>query len=188
MIHFFLSVFLFVFPLSSLAVSVPSWEIIPDESSITFTATQNNAPVTGKFTKFTGDIQVDPNQLKDSHVKIVVDMNSLSTSYQDLTATLITPDWFNTKLFPKAVFVSSQFTKTGDKTYRVDGMLTIRDKSVPVTLILIEDNDSGTKAHVHGSTELKRNDFGVGQGEWAATKEVKDEVKVDFVLSASKKK
>lgn len=165
----------------------PEWQIVPGESELTFTATQNGAPVTGKFKNFTGDIHFDPYQLKASKVKIIVNMGSVSTEYGEIADTLMTPDWFNVKLFSQAIFTAEDFIKTGNKTFQAKGTLTIRNKTVPVTVDFTEQEYSATKARMKGSSLIKRTAFGVGQGEWAATSEVKDEVKVDFVLSATKK-
>src|SRR5690348_13839148 len=115
-------VFLFalmLFLVSAAAVAAQSaWQIVPNQSAITFTATQNNAPVTGKFTTFSGDINFDPAQLNSSNVKIVVNIGSVATSYKDVGDTLKTADWFDIKHFPQAVFKSSSFTKTGDNKYQ----------------------------------------------------------------------
>ena len=160
------------------------WQIVPAESSLQFTATQNNSPVKGQFKKFSGDIQFDPNQLTTSQVKIIIDINSVSASYKELVDTLKTPDWFDIKLFPNAEFKATQFKKIDDKSYQADGNLTIRDKTIPTTLTFTLDEYTPTKAHVSGKTLLKRSDFGIGRGEWAKTDDVKDEVTVTFTLSA----
>lgn len=164
-----------------------TWQIVPKDSSLTFTATQNNAPVSGQFKTFTGEINFDPAKLDSSSVNIVVDVGSVTASYKDVADTLKTPDWFDTKVFPKAVFKASQFTKTGDKNYQAAGNLTIRDKTVPVTLTFTLDEYSPTNAHAAGSTTLKRSAFGVGRGDWASTDTVKDDVQVNFILSVVKK-
>ncbi len=177
---------LFVWPMISIA-AIPAWEIKPKESSISFTATQNNAPVSGKFTTFSGLIHFDPNELSTSDVTITIDMNSVSTPYAEVAKTLKTAEWFNIATFPNAVFKANKFTKTGDKTYQAQGSLTIRDKTVPVVLTFTLENYSKTQALVKGSTDLKRLAFNVGQGEWSKTDAVKDEVKVDFILSAVSK-
>jgi polyisoprenoid-binding protein YceI len=173
-------------PIVSFA-EVPSWQVIPTESKLSFTAIQNDAPVTGEFKTFTGKILVDPQNYKNSSIDIIVDINSLTSSYSDVTKTLITPEWFNAKLFPKAEFKATDFEKTGDKTYQAKGTLTIRDKSAPVTLTFTADQPSPDKGVVKGSTVIKRTAFGVGQGEWADTKTIKDNVKVDFIVTAVKK-
>lgn len=167
--------------------AAPQWQIVPSKSTLSFTATQNNAPVTGEFKTFTGEISFDPTQLTTSKVRIVVDMTSVSASYSDLTSTLITADWFNVKSFPEAVFIANKFTKLSDNNYRANGNLTIRDKTVPVTLQFKLAEYSDTKTHVIGTTQLKRLDFGVGQGEWKSTSEIKDEVQVNFDINTTRK-
>ena len=164
-----------------------SWEIIPKESSLSFTATQNDAPVTGEFKTFSGKILVDPQNYKNSSIDIIVDISSLSASYSELVSTLVTPDWFNAKLFPKAEFKATEFEKTGDKTYQAKGTLRIRDKSAPVVLTFTAEQPSPEKGIVKGSTVIKRTAFGVGQGDWADTNSVKDDVKINFTVTAVKK-
>lgn len=177
---------LILLPVVSIA-AVPSWKIIPNESSLSFTAVQNGAPVTGKFTNFTGNIDFDLNQLGESNVKIIIDVGSISDAYNQLSDTLKAPEWFDVKLFPQAIFQSTGFVKTGDKTFQVSGNLTIRDKTLPVTLTLTQEEYSQTKARMKGTTTIKRTAFGVGQGEWADTKTVKDDVQVDFIITGVKK-
>jgi len=183
--NWILAVCILMLPLMANAAA-PAWQIVPSESSITFTGIQNNAPASGSFKKFTGTINFDPNQLNDSKVKMVVDINSVTTTYSDLTSTLITDDWFNVKLFPNAVFEASQFTKMGDNKYQATGTLTIRDKTVPVTLLFETKELSATKVLAKGSATIKRSQFGVGQGEWADTDTVKDDVQVNFIITANK--
>lgn len=166
------------------AASAPHWEIIPKDSSLIFTATQNGSPVAGQFKKFMGNINFDPVALSSSNVQITIDITSISTSYKDIENTLKTPEWFDAKLFPNAIFKASQFTKTGNNTYQANGTLTIRDKTIPILLNFTLDKYTETNAHVMGSTVLKRTAFGIGTGEWSKTDEVKDDVKVNFVLSA----
>lgn len=172
-------------PILTYAAS-PVWKIVPNESNITFTAIQNNAPVGGQFKTFSGTIQFDPNDLKGSMLKIVVDLNSVTTAYKEVGDTLKTEPWFDIKVFPNATFSANQFEKTGNNTYQAKGTLSLRDKSLPVMLTFTLDEYTDTKAHAKGSTTLSRTAFGVGQGDWAKTSEIKDDVKVDFVVFAVK--
>ena len=164
-----------------------SWQIIPAESHLGFTATQNGAPVSGEFKTFRGEIVIDPDNIKTGHIEIVVDINSVSASYADLKQTLTTADWFNAKLFPTAVFKASEFKQTGKNSYEAIGTLRIRDKSAPATLVFHAEEPVPEKRVVTGSTSIKRSTFGVGQGEWAGTDQVKDEVSVNFKVVAVKK-
>jgi polyisoprenoid-binding protein YceI len=173
-------------PLTSTA-AVPVWEIVPKDSTIAFTATQNNAPVIGEFKGLTGKINFDPNQLNQSNVEIIVNVNSLTDPYNQLTSTLKDKDWLDAKQFPQAIFRSSNFKKIGDKTYEAKGVLTIRDKALPLAVNFTQETYSPTKARVKGTAIIKRSAFGIGQGEWADTKSVKDEVKIDFTISVVRK-
>lgn len=175
-----------LFPLVAFA-EVPAWEIIPNESSLTFTATQNGAPVTGKFKDFSGDINFDPAQLDKSNIKIIINIGSIWDPYNQLSDTLKSADWFNAKTFPQAIFQSTRFVKAGDKTYQVNGTLTIRDKTKPITFNFTQQEYSQTKAKMMGGTTIKRTDFGIGQGEWSDTKVVKDDVQINFIVSATRK-
>lgn len=177
---------LFIFPILAKAAA-PAWQMVPKDSTITFTATQNNSPVSGVFKTFSSEINFDPSALDSSSVKITVDTGSVSTSYKEVGETLKAPEWFDVKIFPQAIFTANHFTKTGDKTYKAEGTLTIRDKTVPVVLTFNLEEYSATKARVKGETSLKRTQFGVGSGDWAKTDEVKDDVKVEFTLVATKK-
>lgn len=182
----FRSIVLFLLSMESSAAP-PQWNIVPEESELSFSATQNDAPVTGEFKKFTGTIFVDPKDLKNSSIDILVDIHSLTASYGILKETLVTPDWLNADNFPKAEFKATQFEKTGNNTYKADGTLTIRNQSAPVTLSFTADQPTPNKGIVVGSTVIKRSTFGVGQGEWSSTKEVKDDVTIHFKVVAIKK-
>jgi len=170
-----------------IAVQLPEWQIIPAQSKLTFTATQNGAPVVGEFKQFGGAIFVDPTNYQASRINIIVDITSVSASYADVTNTLTSADWFNTNLFPKAEFKATEFKQLDSKTYEAIGTLTIRDKTAPVTLKFTAEETSTAHGVIEGSTVIKRTVFGVGQGEWSNTDAVKDDVTVNFKINAVKK-
>lgn len=169
---------------ATIYAAVPQWQIIPESSRLTFKGTQNNAPASGEFKKFDGTIKFDPDNVSEGEVIINIDMNSIYTNYADMTNTLISNDWFAVKLFPTAVFKANQFKKLDADHYQAIGTLTIKNKSVPITLAFTKIENANGKAQVKGETSLKRTAFGVGTGEWGDTETVKDDVKVEFTLNA----
>lgn len=166
--------------------AVPTWQIVPAQSHITFTATQNNAPVTGQFNQFAGNIEFDPNQLSADQVTMTVNMASVNASYGEIADTLKSADWFNVQQFPKATFTAKDFVKTGDNQYQAKGTLTLRDKSLPVVLNFSLTTYTATQAVAKGSAQISRLQFGVGQGQWANTDAIKDNVQIQFVIAATK--
>lgn len=162
----------------------PQWRILPKESELTFTGVQNGAPLKGEFKSFTAKIFFDPDALSGSSIDVVIDMNSLALSYAEAKTTLLSADWFNVKLFPKAEFKATQWKRAGDNSFQALGTLKIRDKIVPVTLNFKTEKLSDNKGMVTGNAIIKRTAFGVGQGDWASTEEVKDEVTINFKVVA----
>lgn len=166
---------------------ISSWQMIPGESSISFTATQNNSPITGKFTVFTAVMKGDPQHLDVSHVSIKINMSSIHADYMLVADTLKSADWFDVKQYPEGIFEAKHFRQTAKNAYQADGMLTLRDKTLPIALNFVVDNMSPNKMQIKGATVFKRTAFGIGQGDFSKTAEVKDDVRVDFVLTAVKK-
>jgi polyisoprenoid-binding protein YceI len=178
--------FALLFTVTNIQAAPSVWKMIPEKSRLVFAATQNNAPLKGEFKKFDAEIHFDLDQLKQSRVKIIVDINSLASSYEELTSTLKLADWFDMKVFPQAVFEAREFVKKNDIEYEAKGNLTIRNKTLPITLTFKAVQSDATHGMVKGYTTIKRTAFGVGQGEWASVDEIKDDVRVDFEVNATK--
>lgn len=175
-----------LFPILLYANELPKWTILPKQSSLTFTAIQNNAPISGEFKRFTGEIIADPNQYESSKITINIDMTSLTTSYGDLTTMLLSADWFDVVKFPIASFKATHFNKVNETTYTAEGTLTIRNKTAPVTLTFTAKESNTGYYVVQGDTIIKRITFGVGQGEWADVSNIKDDVHINFKITAQK--
>ena len=81
------------------------------------------------------------------------------------------------------MYHATRFERAGSG-WRAVGELTIRGvrKAVPVSFTLA---DSAGTTVMKGSASLKRLDFGLGQGEWASTEWVGDDVEVRFELKLS---
>lgn len=181
--------FIFIFSCFLLPIQASAfvWHIVPEKSSLHFKATQNNAPVTGEFKTFTGNIDFDQQALNKSHVDITVDTASVITSFKDVADALKTAEWFDVKVFPKAIFTAKDFKKINDKDYEANGTLILRDKTLPLTLHFTFAKYTDVDAVVTGHANLKRTDFGVGQGEWKKTDGVKDPVEITFKIEAVRK-
>lgn len=165
---------------------IPSWDINLETSNLSFTATQNNAPAAGSFKSFTASVEFDKENLEKSKVKVIIDMRSVYADYEDLVLTLKMPEWFDVEKFPEATFESTKFSKSVNGTYQAEGNLTIRDKTKPVIIDFTIKKYTEKELIIEGETTIKRTDFGIGQGEWASTDEVKDPVRIHFKLQGLK--
>ncbi len=164
------------------AARAEKWKIDPAQSSLTFAGTQAGEKFTGKFSRFSAAISLDPQNLAAAHIEVTVDVASAVTGDRQRDEALPGKDWFDVKKFPQARFVSKEVRRAGD-SYEADGDLTLRGVTKPVRLkftLRIE----GNRAEAKGHAQLMREDFGVGKGEWNSDQWVAFEVGVDFDLKA----
>jgi polyisoprenoid-binding protein YceI len=167
------------------------WKIIPEQSTIEFTAKYGKDAIIGNFTQFDGTISFDSKAPEKSRVMIEVQMNHIKSDDKDAVTYLPMAEWFAAKEFPTSVFMVENIRKVSDTEFLADGSLKMRDKTMPVSLpftLDIKDGDNGDTgkqfARMNGTATLKRLDFGIGQGEWAATDVIANEVDLKIHLEA----
>lgn len=166
---------------------IPSYSVIKEKSFIKFFAIQNNAPIEGKFTDYAADIKFDNAHLDKSSVSVEIKTASVEASYEEVAKNIKMPDWLATEQFPTAVFKAKNLNRMPmSDNYYAQGELTLRGKTVPVTLNFQLDQSNDKIAIAKGYVTLHRNDFGVGQGEWANSDTIKNEVRVEFRITAQK--
>ena len=150
----------------------------PEKSDLTFTFKQMGVPVDGKFKKFEAQLDFDAKKPEAGKIAFTVDLGSVSLGDASFDAELAKAPWFDTKRNGKATFVSTGIKPTGAGKYDVAGKLTIkgasRDIVVPITL---------NQGVASGSVPIKRLDFKIGDGEWADTSMVANDVTVKFKLA-----
>lgn len=88
----------------------------------------------GQFRALSGRLSFSGATPEDSEVAIEIDTGSIDTRSTELDGALKAKSMFNSETFPAARFVSTQVRQTGDKTGKVDGLLTIRDITKPIIL------------------------------------------------------
>ena len=152
----------------------------PAQSRLQFTGIQAGAEFKAVFHKFTAAVDFSPDDLAGSHFDVLIDLASVDSEDSDRDSTIRGPDIFDVGRFPKAHYVTRSFTKTATG-YSAVGALTLRGvtKDVPIDF-QFASNASGAK--LDGGANLKRLDFGAGQGDWKSTDQIKDEVKINFSL------
>lgn len=165
--------------LASLAaggVYAAQWQAAAPQSKLTFNAVQAGAAFEGQFKKFAATVAFDPAKPTECQFDVSIDTTSVDTQDGERDETLKSADLFDTKRFPQSRYVSKGCTARGQQ-FVSNGKLTLRNvtRDVPITFTF----DGKT---LKGSAQLKRLDFGVGQGDWKDTEWVANDVKVGFVL------
>ena len=157
-------------------------KLVPAQSDISFTSKQMGVPVDGKFKKFDAQIAFDPKKPEAGNIAFSVDLSSAQIGDSETMAELAKPVWFDSKRVPTATFQSSAVKAAGPGKFDVTGKLTIkgnvRDVVVPVALTQAAGATTATGVFV-----IKRLEFRIGEGDWADTSMVANDVQVKFKLA-----
>ena len=143
--------------------------------------------VTGAFNDFSGELESERDDFEGASISFSANVNSIDTNNAQRDEHLKSDDFFNASAFPALTFKSDSFERTGDDTFKLKGILTIRDISREVVLNTtyngtITDPYGQTKAGFEISGKISRKAFGL---KWNAVTEaggivVADEVKLDL--------
>lgn len=137
------------------------------------------------FKKTTGTVVLDK-EAKEAKVDITIDMTSVNTGFDVFDGHIQGEDFFNTAQFPTATFKSTKVVFDGDKPASVEGDLTIKGVTKPVTLTITsffngphpmmkKDAIGANATAVISRTEFNAGKFAPG---------VSDEVTLDIALEA----
>jgi polyisoprenoid-binding protein YceI len=142
------------------------WTIDPVHSYIGFTIKHMMvSKVRGHFTSFSGEFTTAENPL-DSQVSATLDASSIDTGNTMRDDHIRSADFFDAENHPTITFTSTG-VRHEDGAFAIDGDLTIRGVTKPVSLALeapafgVPNEEGGAKAGFSASTEINRSDFGV---------------------------
>ncbi len=155
----------------ALAASAPAqaametFRIDPEHTNIGFKVRHFFSKVPGRFNKFEGQIRLDRENLaKGSSVEITIDAASIDTNDEKRDQHLRSADFFDVANHPKLTFKSTKVRQVGENKLKVDGNLTIRGVTRPVTLdvdVLGFGKGYGFRGGFEANTTINRKDFGV---------------------------
>ena len=168
------------------AQAVEYTQIQADKSAINFAYKQMGVSMDGKFRKFAAQLSFDPAKPAAAKASLDVDLASVDTGAQESDDEVAGKPWFNTKAFPTARFVSSSVKAVGGNRYEVAGKLTIKGKTqdivAPATFTA-----QGNSGVFEGSFTIRRGDFSIGEGAWAAFDIVANDIQIKFRILATGK-
>ena len=140
-----------------------------------------------RFDKTSGTITLD-RAAKTGAVDITIDTKSVSTGSSLFNEHIQAEDFLDTARFPTATFKSTKVVFDGDKPVAVDGTLTLKGVSKPVTPKVTSLHSMPhpmTKKDAIGANAtvtVKRTDFNMGK----YAPHVGDEVTIDIAVEAIK--
>ncbi len=142
------------------------WNVDLDHSTVGFqVAHMVISQTTGKFTKYQGFIEMDPEAKEVKAIEAVIETKSLFTDHPKRDEHLRSPDFFNVEKFPTMTYKMKNYQKTGD-TYTATGDLTLLSVTKEITLVgtfngTTKDPWGNTRAGFTAEGTLNRQDFGM---------------------------
>lgn len=153
----------------------------PAGSRIEFSYTQMGVKLDGRFGAFTGSASFDPAQPQSARASIEVKLASVDTGLDEANGELANQEWLDTATYPTARFDAKTVKPLGGGRYQVDGQLTIKGRTRPVSAPCTYTATSGGGVFA-GSFTLHRADFAIGQGAWSDFSVVGNDIGVRFKL------
>lgn len=149
-------------------VSVPpagTYQIDPAHTSVEFVARHMLSKVRGSFREFSGQVTVGEAP-EASSVIVEIDTASVTTGNEQRDAHLHSSDFFEVESHPKMTFTSTAFRPTGGTAFELDGELSVRGVTRPVTLTgeflgWGKDGFGNDRLFAEARTRVNREDWGL---------------------------
>jgi len=133
-------------------------------STIGFRVHQFLGTTNGKFTQFSGSIDLDSQHPEHSSVSARIQVSSIDTGIKKRDDHLRSPEFFNVAKYREITFKSRSVKQTGSQSGDIMGDLTLHGVTKPVTLRvkLVTPVSDEARTRWEVTTEpLKRRDFGL---------------------------
>lgn len=129
-------------------------------SSIEFLGRSNIVNHPGSFGQFDAVVRTDPEDpgnVEKISLGVRIDTVSIQVESDRLYNHLMSPEFFDAENFPMITFASTSFIQLGDHRYSINGDLTIKGVTLPVTFDGLVTDDA-----IAARTEIPRRAFGIG--------------------------
>ncbi|MBL7742374.1 MAG: YceI family protein [Chitinophagaceae bacterium] len=150
-----------------------TWKVDPSHSEVQFKVKHLMiTTVTGHFSKYDLTVTTEEDDFTKASIDFTADINSITTGNEQRDGHLKSPDFFAAEQFPQLEFIGKKLEKSGS-TYKLEGDLTIRDITKPITLDvefggIVTDPWGQVKAGFTLEGKIKRKEFKL---EWDAVTE-----------------
>jgi polyisoprenoid-binding protein YceI len=163
------------------------YELDPNHTTLGFAGKHMMVTtVRGRFNEFRGNVSVEDDDPTTAVVSATIQVASLDTGQTQRDQHLRSGDFFDVERYPEMTFASTGVESRGGNRYRLQGNLTIKDQTRPISLeVEVEerftDPFGNERVGVTASGKLNRKDWGLtwNQVLEAGRLLVGDEIKVE---------
>jgi len=147
-----------------------AWHFDPAYTTVEFVIRNLFFTVKGRFRELEGVLALDENDVSRSSITATIRAGSIDTGNKRRDAHMLKGDFFDVEAFPDIQFKSTSISRGKDRdALNLEGELTIKDKTLPVTLAVNEMDRSRSPrgeefVYYSATTELDRCAFGINYG------------------------
>jgi polyisoprenoid-binding protein YceI len=151
----------------TVSAQIVTWQLDPNHSNAQFVVRHLGiSNVQGEFTKVTGTVQLDEQDISKSSVVASIDLSSVDTRVQKRDDDLKSEHFFDVAKYPVMSFQSTKISKTGDGTAKMTGNLTLHGVTKEVTFDVTGPSKAiqamgGTRRGASATAQINRQDFGL---------------------------
>jgi polyisoprenoid-binding protein YceI len=171
------------------ALAQDTYKIDPVHSEVSFKVRHLLAKVSGRFTKFSGDIKIDTKNINKSSVEVSIDVASINTDVEARDNHLRSDAFFDVAKYPTITFKSTSVKEVAKGKLEITGDFTIHGVTKRITFPI---TNAGTQAgpkpgtvvagFIDGALTIDRQEYGVSYGKGM----VGDEVAISLNIEAGK--
>ena len=148
--------------LTVVASATETYKFDPSGSTIGFSVHQFLGTTHGKFTQFSGKIEIEREHPENSSVTAQIDVRSIDTRIKKRDDHLRSAEFFNVEKFPQMTFKSRSVKRTGSESGDILGDLTMHGVTRPTTLhvkLLTPISDTSRTRWSVTTDPIMRRDF-----------------------------
>jgi len=152
--------------------------VLIDKSEIRFASRQMGGAVEGRFRRWKANVDFRPKELAKSRAEFEIELGSIDLASEETEAEARRAPWFDTARYPVARFASRTVRDLGGDRYEIAGTLSIKGTTKDVVIPVALKKDAAGNSVAQGQFTLNRLDYKLGEGMWADTSAVANEVAV----------
>lgn len=171
-----------------LPAQAATWTIDPEDSHVFFKYKYGSDPYQGEFSKVEATFEIDPLSPSECKFEVTIHIADIDIESPEVLDYLHDYELFDVDQFPTATFKAEKCRLTGMDSFESDGTLTIRDVTNPMTFpfdLDVETAGGKIRFRLKSAVTLQRLDYGVGQGYWANTGEIPNDVEIEIDVYAT---
>jgi len=148
-----------------------SWKVDPSHTTVGFSIGHLFTTVQGRFDRFEGAIEFDPNEPESAVVRATVEAASINTNQAKRDKHLRSSDFFDVEKYPSLYFESSGgVTGMEGNRGKLAGELTIHGVTKPVVFDVVyrgqgKDPWGNVRAGFAATSTINRRDYGLNWNE-----------------------